>query len=617
MISPEQNYKIVGFVMGEFVPYSERYRDPFVPIWAEVAANYLVIPVRSGDARPTSLMPTIDNPYRSAGNKISDRTCMVDPETHQGLESLKSQLMGALFPSTGNWIAASKRGREDASAARTVTDLLNYTFDLEGHRRTLDTTILSMLIFGTSHIHAKWNVIERPRVKRGVDVQEGIELQISQRYAEYPVYHDVELSNVDIMDMYVDPGEPELRKMCGAAKRFRTTASKLRSKARQNIYDKAAVHELLTRGNPAAYFKEQTDKSWRPELRNEIMAPTGSIGPATAFEFYGEIPPDVWKYTDGEQWRMITIVADTVVQDLPWPFDHYRVPFYDFTITPMAGRHYGMSPGEATRYQQDFLNVLMMQLADAVVRSVHPPVKILRDANVDVSALMEWSPDMPVLTDRMDGVEVMQVGIDKQSTFALFNQIKQSIRENAGVLGSVQGLGLGINRASATEAAKTFNYAMSRPEMAAAYIEIACLPPLGKGIVGLYQQNLTDTEELTMRVGEKPTPTPLADIHAEFDIKCVGSRIYQSKQNFLALLDRIIQMGQIPQIGNLPDWKEILKRVFEQAGLDEMAQGDLGEAQNVLQNLLMSRLGGPQTGNGNGAVTAAPGGLSTQQGDGQ
>lgn len=583
------------FVM-EHISRSEKARDIYVPIWAEVLQNYLVRPSVDSASTSDTSRPYYDTVTggRTAGESIR---VLKDPETRQVIDTLLAKLMIALFPND-DYIQAKKRGREDARAARTVSRLLNYVFSLEGHYRVVQTTLLDMLLFGTGVMRASWSYIERPRRVRDIVVEGGEEFVVSKRFSNYPIYDDVAITNVDVMDFYPDPGHDQLKDMLGVAQRFTVTGNKAMKMASTGQYSMQLVKQAIAKAM-AKDDAKSVRKGWRVE-RPPIQSSHPAFKSLEGYEYFGEVP---WSNPDGENWRVITLLDGVVVRDIPWPLDIYRVPFYDFTLSPIQGRFYGLSPAEGARYQQDFIDFLLMMIADSVVRAVHPPLIHHSEDDMDRRQLASWRPDVPIASDHPNEIRTLPYSANLQGGFGLFQSIKQSIRENTGALGSTQGLGLGINRASATEAARTFENALNRPELGARYIERECLPALGKGIFSLYQENLEDTEDLMERVGELPDPIFLSDISGDYDIQFIGSRLAKSEQVRMANLDRLIQMAQVPQIGNLIDWKDLAIQILEGLGFDVLAE-NIAAPMTVAQNLLIQQLAGPQQqlGNGNAEI---------------
>lgn len=588
---------IVRFVMG-FIGQSKQSRSSYVGSWQETLNNYLVLP-HSGTGSGST-----NNPLDLGKSKRRRFSSLKDPETKQVVDTLLAKLMLALF-GEDNFVAAKKVGREDAVKADTATRLLGYSFRLDGHYRAMQTWLLDMLLFGTGICQLGWRLDERPKTFRdiiGVD-EFGNEIREEYRASDHPYYDDIRLTTVDIMDFYPDFGVDNFRDMLGAAKRCEMTGYDAMKKASKGLYDMQAVKAAIAAAATATKTND-VDSLHRPERPNNVSRDPG-FEIFEAYEYYGEVP---FAYPDGERWRVITVANNQVLRDRPWFFDDYRLPFYDATISPIQGRLYGLSPAEGARFQQDFADFLLMMMADSVVRTVHPPILFDRDAGVDAAALAAWGPDRPIgVNGRIpqQSVQTLQYSPNLQNGFAMFNAIKQSMKENTAALGSIQGQGLGVNRASATEAERTFQMALDRPEMFARFLERECFPPLGRGILKLYQSNLETTSELIDRIGELPESAVLADIQGDFDVQFIGSRNHMSLYKRMQAIQTIVSMATIPEIGMRIDWDEIVIQILEGNGFDTIAQ-KLADPEKLALNMILRGFGNGRQllGNGNGTVPA-------------
>lgn len=592
---PTSNAEIIAF-LSDFKSHSQKQKDSLIPIWGESLSNYLVLPPEQIQLDRDPAYPTRDGRNLLRG----EAGYLKDPETKQVIDTLHAKFMLALFGES--YIAAMKRGREDASEAETVTRLLRYVFGLEGHYRVMHTGILDLLLFGTGIVKGGWELIERLKTFRDIEVIGGEEFKEETRMV-VPVFDDVRLRNVDLMDFFPDPGHDQLRDMVGCAETFRINAYDALRKAKKGQYSPEAVKLAIAN---AAASQDRQKNGKQPAWRRDRIQPD-TTHPAfkelQGTEYWGEVP---WAESDGERWRLITTLNGQVVRNKPWPLDDYRLPFFDLTLSPIAGRFWGLGAAEGARYQQDFLDFLMMITAEAVTRSVKPPIIHNLDDDLDPQQLANWSPDVPIASQKPGDIRTLPYSANIQGGFALFNQIKQSIRENTGALGSVQGLGLGINRASATEAERTFTQALSRPELAVAYLEKECLPPLGKFILNLYQMNLETTEELVERIGEQPTPVRLADINGDFDVIFVGSRKYKSLEVRMASVDRLLQLSQIPQLANRIPWDTLGVDILEMLGFDKLVE-ELSDPMTVVKNLMIQNMNsnGGLFSNGNNQLPGA------------
>ena len=585
-----------AFAMG-YVADSDKYRSQFVDRQREILANYMLEPEAPTAGRERS-------PYRQGYIHRSRRNQIVlkDPETHKLVATYVAKLALALFSDPrGEHIQAEPVGYEDAVKGRTVTRLLRYAFGLPGHFRAFVEGLTDMVLYGTSVLEVYWRYEEREMPVRSVTSQYGQESS-SETRVTMPVFDDVCIRAIDIQDFYPDPSRPQLQEMPGAAKRFRMNGFTARRMARSGIYTPSAVEAAIGRGVGGA-GKPQTATS---DFKEGYDRPQDSSAPTEfkdmiGYEYWGEVP---WEM-DGISRRVITVLNGELVRSDPFPLADPMLPFHSLVINPMAGRFYGLGPGEVARYDQSFADALKILLAEAVIRQVHPPIAYDPDADVDSAAIRKWDADA-LIACKGGPAAIGTVKYDANivGAMGLMQEIKRQISEVSGALGGIRGEP-GPSREAASVGVKRLEYAMDQPELAALTLERDCLPWIGKAVLSRYQQFLGDTDDLKRRVGEDPEPVWIGDIMGEFDVRFVGSRQAMSRQMKLQAYDRLTAMSaSVPAFMALIPWQEIGRELIgDTLELPEVA-AKIGNPQSVLMNTLLSRVlgqGGPA---GNGVASS-------------
>jgi hypothetical protein len=305
--------------------------------------------------------------------------------------------------------------------------------------------------------------------------------------------------------------------------------------------------------------------------------------------------------------RVITVLGDTTVRSKPWP---RRTPFFDTRIIPRCGSQrsfWGISPGEIVRHDQDFADVLKMMLADAVVRATNPPHIYNKYAEVEVAKLRAFSPNVPIGANSTEAIQQVPYNPPVGPTFNMYAGVKTQMREASGALGSIQGLGLGIDRASATEAQATFQQAMDRPELFASIIERNDLPQLAQYVLELYQEFLPDNDpsELARRVGSSVPPVRLSDIALPFDIEFMGSRKQGTHQQKLQAYREIVASAAQPMIAQVTPWIPLLRKWYEEMGAPDIA-AMVGNPEYMQLNLMLTQLGSQNQGGSPPAPPSPP-----------
>ena len=323
-----------------------------------------------------------------------------------------------------------------------------------------------------------------------------------------------------------------------------------------------------------------------------------AFGDMVGYEYSGEVA-----YSSGSKRERVTILNGSVVRIEP--YDDYYLPFHSFTINPVQGRFYGISPAEVVRSDQSFADAIKILLAEAVIRQVHPPIAYDSDADFDVAKLREWKADLPIaVRGGPSAIGTLRYDANVQSGFAMLSGLKLSIQEASGALGGIQGEN-GPDRESATGASQRIQMALDRPELAGMLLESDTLPCLASSLLRLNQRYLADTEDLKKRIGEQPEPAWIGDIMGDFDVTFFGSRQSTSRQQKLQSYDRLTAMASaIPNLMVQIPWDQIAREmVGDLLDLPDVA-AKMQDPATVMQNMAMSQMLGPGAANGNGQATA-------------
>jgi hypothetical protein len=589
-----------------FVANSRRYKDQFVDRWREVLSNFIVDP----EDFTTS---TVSRPYdksRYGGIHQSRGVILKDAETHKAVMTYASRLvLTILGDRRGEYIHAVPTGWEDASVkGPTVTKLLRYTFGLPGHFRTMVEAVIDMLLFGTAVVEVNWKYQEREQLVRSASSVDGVIVDefVRQRVV---AYDDPLISVVDNQNFFPDPSNHRIENMTGVAKKFQTTAMDARAMAKAEIYSKSAVEEAIANMEAAddpdhtsersEMFREGIDQPWHTGQVDDFT-------PMVGFEYWGEVP---WEDDKGSSRRVITVLNAVVVRDDPYPLADSELPFRALTINPVQGRFYGVSPAEVIRWDQSLQDAIKILLAEAIIRSVHPPIAYDIDSEIDLNKLRRWQPDIPIgIRGGPNSVGTLKYDANVFNGFSQAQALKTSMQEASGALSVVQGQGLPHGRASATEAGFTAEQALNRPELASALLEKDAMPAIARSVLRRHQQFLEDDEDLALRVGEQPQPAWIGDIFGDFDISFVGSRLSMTRQEKLQSYDRLVSLtAAIPQAGLMVPWMDLLQNIIgDTLELPEVA-ATMGNPQTIQLNAILNQMAqaGQGAGNGNGTSPSA------------
>jgi len=595
------------FVMS-FIAASDTYRQQYVEKWQEVVSNFIVDGAQTFNSGGETSPYSRSRVYRSPKNRIFLR----DPETHKLVMTYASKLARTIFgDKKGEFVQAQPVGYEDVAKSQVVTRLLRYDFNLPGHFRTFVEGLVDMILFGTSVIECYWKYEEREVVVRNV-VSDGMTEVSSTSRHTVPIYDDVCLRNVDVLDFYPDPARYRIEEMSGCAKKFKMNGFEAERLASNGYYTRSGVDAAMSQVVKSVEGKQP---SFRSGLDQPAQAdPIPGFREMIGYDYWGDIPHDVdirdsdtgEKITRG----VITILNTKIVRAKIWPLTDPRLPFFTLIINPVQGRFYGISPAEVVRFDQSFADAMKILLAEAIVRQVHPPIAYDSDADFDVAKLREWRADLPIpVRGGPSSIGTLRYDANIANGFSLLTGLKQEIQGGSGALGAIQGEN-GPDRESATGAQSRMQMAMDRPELAGMILESECLPPIARAMLMRNQQFIEDTDDLRRRVGEIPDPFWIGDILGEFDVRFVGSRNAMSNQERLMSLQTLAQFGTaFPAFQAMMPNAELAQMIVGDILNLPEAAAQIGNLQAMQQNVeltqMMAQAGG-QGGPAQNGVAVAP-----------
>ncbi len=600
------------FVMS-FIDDAKKPMTEMQDVLQETLGNLLVKPYSD-----TNWYQRTDKPYYTTRDRqVLSGAILKTPESNQIAMSLMAKAMPTLFGKQG-FIRCRPVGSEDLIRSDTTSRVLQYDFRIPGHYRTVYEWILDGIWSGTGMIKGYWRYEEDERLAFSTRYMDGTSLRTEQMET-YASFDDPCLQGLDLMKFYPDPGHTRIAEMIGAADESTITGREAMMLAEQGKYDKNAVKRAIGNARKLADMKDSSSSTWdyRKGFDQSVNAKIpDDFLPLKRFEYYGDtpFPPD----TGMKRRRVLTVLNGELVRRRSWFLPTPRLPYFDCTINPMQGRFYGLSPLEIMRYHQDFTDAMLMNIADGTMRSIHAQPMVDRNAMVEIQKLRRPGPDVPVLTNSVDAVKFLEYRPPIMEAWRIMTELIGQMRSGAGAVSAIQGLGLGIDRASATEAQGTFAAAMDRPELMVELIERDSLPPLGRFLLSLNQAYL-DEEGLAKRVGQVPGVVELGDIDGDFDVEFVGSRLVHSQQEELGMMERIEAQIKTSPFAAIFPWMDFYKRWLKVAELPEL-EALVGNAESTRMNIALQQMSGNNqaAGNGNGTAPAAlPAGMIPAQAAGR
>lgn len=597
----------LAFAM-DFLDASKRSKDIYEPIRAEVLRNVLVIPNDDGLAWGDT-----DNPMRVQNTGWEGMGAILKSSaTHSALMIYLAKLMLTLF-GADDFIKCKRVGDEDVWAAKLASKLLLRGLTRPGVYRTMHVTLFDALIFGTATLFTGYEYEEQERGFRSVSYAGGVETTGSSRLMA-PVKDDCLLFPVDYDDAFPESGVDTIPEMSGFGRRF-----VIREWEAEQFIETLGWNREATERACQGAGDASTVSTWRSSVdRDRHNRIPDAYRPLVGYELYAKTP---YLHRDKARKRKLVILEEELVSTEAFPYHMDGWPFEAAVVNPIRGRFWGLAPGETMRFSQDFDDMLLMSIADAVVRDTRPPMVYHKGMEVDLSALLAFDPRVPIGV-RGDPVQAVQTLNYKPQLSAAFNMHalnKQDMQDMSGAQGSLGGAE-GPDREAASVGVQRYKNAMDRPELMASLLEREFLAGIGRNMLNLYQQFWT-SDMLEERIGRIDGRTPaLADILWEYDVLPCGSRRTQSQAEKLAMLERIGPIiGATPGAAPIFPWHSFIVELLTAANLEELEE-EVSNPEAVANYIAMTRMQGAQgqPGNGNGEQPSkSPMGLMPAQASGE
>jgi len=575
--------------MLEFINAASVPRQPLIPVWREVFDNYLVSPFRNKIDIEGFATGRLRIGGGSNFNALNVGSVLKDPETHQIVERLSQQAIQLMLGSRDP-IKAVPLGKDDPEKARLLGKLIQSVVEAPGVKRTLYQIFKSAFIFGTSYLEIGWETRSRQQVVPMPKLDSlggllGIDLVPEDIiYRDRPLFREI-----DIFDMYLDPSGTRIQEdMFGVIKRFRITNQEALQLANEGVYDLEDVKRAIRIGGqePRAGQAGGSDTAivggdtkW-PDINTRLP---NRLGNNIGFEFWGESPI---KASDGVSNRVMTMINGVRVRSRINGFMDGNIPIKDFTINPVSGRHWGLSPAEVIRFLQDSADNLLMVFNDAADLAVRSPLLVGAQFGGDPTQLREARP--LDLIDCNDPKAVLPVPRDLNVLqFAAQEMIrrKQTMREASGATDPLQAIPSGGEK-TATEISTLVQIASQKVDVMVGLMESEDFPWMGRTIHSRLKQFVQDGGAIASLAGEIMN-VPFDAIDIEADVRFVGSRQAQNKFQRTAALEKAIAvLGQNPEVPMM--FPELVTRYLRD-GLDIVDGEEI--VKRFLQRMLARQVG--------------------------
>jgi hypothetical protein len=603
-------------------------RNEYEPKWYENWGNYRV--ESSYENQPGKRYP-LSSPG-SSRFEMSPINFLKTPESHQGVNTLRSLLLTGLFGSR-DYVQADPVGDEDVEAAKRVSRLVMFGLERPGNFRTNWEIVGDGLIFGLGSYSARWKR-EVKVVPRRFPVPDpsnpgemlrnpatGSIMTVLQNVPQI-VSDDPTLEADDLFDTWFDPAANRFDQLNWKIKRFRMRDEELEDLKNSPSWDAEGIGMVLAK--PPGGRATGPDHTSHPKLITEQLT-LDDVQDVAKYGFYGgwffegTVPRDVSDRIGGIDSNgtiVIRIIDGTVIQAIQSPQRNGHIQGGTLTVLPTGRGIYGLSPLTVVRYLQDVSDTQLILTTQALIESVYQNYLLGGDMGPNFARDLETRRPREVFTIQGDIEQVQPLPKDYtglQISVGALNLISQTIRNAMNARDPVQGLTRQTGDQTATETQIVASAALQNTDQLAVLIERDELPVMGRLVNDLYYINLDDEAKVFRRVGEsETTEVSYFDIDAVTDINFVGARSLISKQGKgNQFRDFMNVLASNPFTAASVDWHEMVRRYGDEAldvkGLERVMITDPEEIVARMQAMgLAQTVGAGSNGGGAGPSGGSP-----------
>lgn len=624
--------------INDCIEQAHAIRKELEPQWSENWSNYRV------ESTMGDQLPSKQYPMASSGSnfsRISPVNFLKTPESHQGINTLRSLLLAGLF-GVRDYIQADPVGGEDVEKALRVSRLLMYGCERPGNFRTMWETLGDSLICGLGSYTARWKD-EQKLVPRRIPVPDPMNpgsfvvnpetgsIMTVLKYIMAPVYSDVTLENDDLFDTWFDPSANRFEDAKWKVKRFRIRDEELIKLLEDQNWDAEGIQQVLTHDPDELGRETGPDSTSHPKLITENltvddMKDVKSFGYYGGWMFEGAIPAEIANEVgeiDSNGSVIIRIINGICVQAIQSPQRNGRLQGGSITILPTGRGIYGLSPLTVVRYLQDVSDTQLILTVQALIEAVYQNYVFGGDLGPNIKRQLETRRPREVfgLQGDVDQLQPLPkdytgLGIAVQS----LNVISQTIRNAMNARDPVQGIFRQTGEQTATESQLVASSALQNTDQLAVLIERDELPMMGRLINDLYYVNLDDDGKVFRRVGDSMvTNVSYFDIDSVTDISFVGARSVLSRQAKANQFRDFAQMlASNPFTAAATNWHELVRRYGDEAldlkGLEQLMIQDPDEIVARMQAMGLGNTLKGGTGGGAGGGAGQGGGVPADKG---
>ncbi len=417
-------------------------------------------------------------------------------------------------------IKVAARNDEDIRAAQMHRELLLFQWDLMGMPTKLIELVKSALIYGTAWAKVGWERKTRVRPVRRftTDPTTGQRFQFDDE-EEVEVYNGPVVDIVDGNSIYPDPDGWSVETCKYIAEHMRLHWYEIDERARPRDqgglgWDKEAVNKLkeLRLSAINQQLKKERDLA-REDSMDQSPADSGSL----------DLVFDVIEYWEDNRYAVITLDPELVLFNGINPYWHGKKPYIRLVDNLLPGEIYGVGEPEVLESLNLELNDLHNLRLEAMKRDILQMFKVKIGSPV-WSQNIKFVPQGKIpVQDPDDIVELFTRG-PKSITYREEDTLRLWAQLATGATDPFTGIESNIGAETATGASILAQAAASRVGLKFQLLIELALRPLGRMLIALNEQFLTEENEIKIVGPEaqgiiKIDPQDLIVLGPELDVR--------------------------------------------------------------------------------------------------
>jgi hypothetical protein len=455
-------------------------------------------------------------------------------------------------------IKVEPRNDEDAQAASIHRQLLDYQWDLTGMPVTLVEFTKDVLIYGTGFLKVGWAKTEAEMTFIGAGGE-----KIENK--KVITYNDPVIDNISIDDIFPDPTASTIEAAAFICHRLWMSWWQLDALADldNSPYKKAAVTELKAKIDLEVTTLDNQLSQEKDDGKLAILESQRARLDRI----------EVVEYWEDNRWIVYARHPKILLVNEENPYWHKKKPFIRAVDNILSNEFYGIGEAEILESICIEMNAMHNLRLEQAKRLVFAMLKIRRGRGI-IAEDAVWSPSGAIFVDEPDDITPMVQPELKGSSYREEDLLRMLAQEVTGSTDNFKGLETNTGSETATGASILAQAAASRAGLKFQLMTEMALRPLGRMLLSLNEQNLTEARMIAIVGPEGETasrsmlevrPEDLARTGADIDVRIdIGATDPVSRElKTQRVLNAFQYAGQVIQDITHPVMTRLMGRLLE------------------------------------------------------